>query len=99
MNFHIIGKTTLPLTSDDNFTNRVIHIWQADECLGDHLENEAIIAKLLEFAESIGISVDGEQCQHEFDCCACWYPDSIEVIHIDRSYDQVITQQIYRANV
>lgn len=99
MNFHVIDKTEMLLTEDDSFTNRVVAIWQSDQNLGDHLENEAIIAKLLESAESIGVSVDGTHCQHEFDCCGCWYPDRLEVIHIDRSYGQVITQQIFRANV
>eukprot|EP01009_Symbiontida_sp_KSa7_P007547 NODE_4465_length_347_cov_1.637584_g3862_i0.p2 GENE.NODE_4465_length_347_cov_1.637584_g3862_i0~~NODE_4465_length_347_cov_1.637584_g3862_i0.p2 ORF type:complete len:100 (+),score=13.21 NODE_4465_length_347_cov_1.637584_g3862_i0:27-326(+) len=99
MNFHVIGQTSQPLTEDDDTTNRRISIWQADECLGDHLENEAIIAKHLEFAESLGVPVAGERCQHEWDCCGGWYPGAIEVIHIDRIYGQVITQQIFRANV
>lgn len=98
MLFHSIGSATMPLTEADNFTNSTLQMWQCDEPLHD-LDRDAITTALMEALESNGVPVNGTHCQHDFDCCGCWYLDPVEVLHIDRSYSQVLTRQVSRANV
>jgi hypothetical protein len=40
-----------------------------------------------------------DHCQHSYDCCAKWYPDRGEMIHVDDIYGYAIVLQHWHLNV
>lgn len=99
MKFSLLDKAQMPVTSDDSCGDyRWLCIYEADESLFSVPHSE-IKERLLQQLEDEGFPVKGTHCYHEYDCCGHWYPDSMEVLHIDPCYDQVMVQQIFRQNV
>jgi hypothetical protein len=99
MNFIPLSKTQMPVTSDYTCVDyRWLCIYEADESLFGVPHSE-IKDRLLQQLEEEGVLVKGTRCYHSHDCCGNWYPDAVEILHIDPCYDQVIFQQIFRKNV
>ena len=99
MKFSLIHKALAPVTSDEsNSDYRWLCIYEADESLFSVPHSE-IEDRLLHQLEGEGFPVRGTHCYHEYDCCGHWYPDPVEILHIDPCYDQVLLQQIFRQNV
>lgn len=96
MNFKLRENPHSFLLHDE--CSRHIFVADCDENL-DGVDRETIVNTLFEQLEEVGISVRGEHCQHEFDCCGRWYPSAMEVIHIDTSYNIVLVVQDFHRNV
>jgi hypothetical protein len=78
--------------------HRCIFIADCNESLHD-VSDEDIQERLFEQLENDGHPVRGLSCHHAHDCCGQWYPGSMEIIHVDRSYDMVIIAQDIHQNV
>lgn len=98
MQFDVVDKAKLAMKPDSGESYRWVFICQADENITP-MSDEAIKQALFASLERAGIPVEGIYCQHDYDCCANFYPDAVDVLYIDRSYDQVICQQVFHQNV